>query len=552
MQDDVLIKKYKLKNENSIDLNINFLLRSKLLSNVDNPISARIFENSLIQYNFDYQFCVFSNKKLYSYQIHDVETTINSGEIGGKDYIGMSHDSAISYDIGLIKPGEEKNINIYIYIKKYKQGDLVDDIQKTIEKIKKLDVDNKIEETSKYWKKYVQQHININENNFNKKINEIYKRSILLFPLLTNPDTGGLMAAPEMDEEKSKCGGYGYCWPRDSVFVTKALDYLKMQDISEDFYLKFCKNTQSKNGMWEQRFYTNGNLAPCWGYQIDETASVIYGINEHYNITKDINFLKQTKKMCENACDFLFKYIENILKIEEKDLVKKEILSKVNQTNKIENHLSYDIWEMNEGVHLYSISAIYAAFGAMINIEDELLKVKDNFNNRLKQENILNRKDKLKKYREQIKNYILENLCDKKQKILYRNLEDKKMDISILGSVFPFNVFSATEKLVVNTENKINMTLRTYTGGILRFEDDNYMGGKNPWIISTLWMAMYYIKAGKKNEAINLLEFVSKTANYNGLLAEQVDNSNLKPSWVMGLGWSHAMFVIVLNELNKL
>ena len=36
----------------------------------------------------------------------------------------------------------------------------------------------------------------------------------------------------------------------------------------------FCKKTQSKNGMWEQRFYTDCKLAPAWGYQVDETASV--------------------------------------------------------------------------------------------------------------------------------------------------------------------------------------------------------------------------------------------------------------------------------------
>ena len=49
---------------------------------------------------------------------------------------------------------------------------------------------------------------------------------------------------------------------------------LKMDKESEKFYKVFCKKTQSKNGMWEQRFYTDGRLAPCWGYQIDETASV--------------------------------------------------------------------------------------------------------------------------------------------------------------------------------------------------------------------------------------------------------------------------------------
>ena len=93
------------------------------------------------------------------------------------------------------------------------------------------------------------------------------------------------------------------------------------------------------------------------------------------------------------------------------------------------------------------------------------------------------------------------------------------------------------------------MTLRTYTGGILRFEEDSYVEGKNPWVISTLWMALYYIKAGNKKEAINLLNFICKTASSNGLLAEQVSNNTLEPAWVIGLGWSHARFVLLLNEL---
>ena len=79
-------------------------------------VSARIYENSLIQYNFDYEYCIFSNEKISSYQLHDVESNFNSGEIWGKDYIGMSRDSAISYDIGTLKPGEEKSFNLFVSI----------------------------------------------------------------------------------------------------------------------------------------------------------------------------------------------------------------------------------------------------------------------------------------------------------------------------------------------------------------------------------------------------------------------------------------------------
>ena len=58
--------------------------------------------------------------------------------------------------------------------------------------------------------------------------------------------------------------------------------------------------------MCEQRFYTDGSLAPCWGYQIDETASVIFGVYDHYLKTKDEKFLYNNLKMCENALGFLF------------------------------------------------------------------------------------------------------------------------------------------------------------------------------------------------------------------------------------------------------
>ena len=528
IKDDILIKKFKFINENNIDLRINFLINSKMLSSQDNPISARIFDDTLIQYNYDYSVGIFSKEKITSYQLHDVNRNFASGVIGGKDYIGMSSNSAISYDLGSLKPGEEREFTLFIYMKENKGTKIEENIENSIDKIRKFEVDKKIDSIKKYWRKFVKEHINLDTSNFSEKLDLIYKRSILLFPLLINSETGGIIAAPEIDEERKVSGGYAYCWPRDAVFITKALDILGMCNEAKDFYIKFCKNTQSKNGMWEQRFYTNGNLAPCWGYQIDETASVVYGICEHYKFKKDIEFLKQSIKMCENAVEFLLKYIENLLEIDEEDSVKKEIELKNKNTNKIEVHLSYDLWEMNEGVHLYSLASIFSAFDAMIYMDEELQK--NNNSNRIKQEIVLNRKLKLEKYKDLIKKYITNNFYDERQKIFYRNLTDKKMDISLLGIFVPFGLLSTSEKSAKNLAEKINMTLRTYTGGYLRFEGDNYYGGKNPWVISTLWMALYYIKADKKNKAMECIDFVVNTASKNGLLAEQVDNLRCKSS----------------------
>ena len=375
--------------------------------------------------------------------------------------------------------------------------------------------------------------------------NRKYKRTILLFPLLMNQETGGISAAIEVDENITKCGKYAYCWPRDAVFITKALDILNMTKETEKFYKIFCKNTQSKNGMWEQRFYTDGKLAPCWGYQIDETASVVYGINEHYKKTKEMKFLKDTLKICESATKFLYIYMDNILGTrDESDIVKNEIEETYHTKGREKLPLSYDIWEMHEGVHLYSLASIYGAFNSMLEIYDN---IKEQYtDNRLKLENIHKNEIKIKKYIEELKKYISKNLYDETTKTLLRNLNDKKTDISILGVVEPFGLFAPEEKKIKNTIEKINLTLRTYTGGYLRFEQDHYMEGQNPWPIATLWMAMYYDKIGKKEEASECIRFVVNSCNEHGLLAEQIDNKTMTPNWVIGLGWSHAMFILSL------
>ena len=108
----------------------------------------------------------------------------------------------------------------------------------------------------KITKTIISTNLNIKDifNSYEERIYDIYKRSILLFPLLTNNETGGIIASAEVDENFTQCGRYAYCWTRDAVFMTKALDILKMEKETEKFYKVFCKKTQSRNGMWEQRF----------------------------------------------------------------------------------------------------------------------------------------------------------------------------------------------------------------------------------------------------------------------------------------------------------
>ncbi len=551
---NVLIKRYEFENQNTIELNTGFIVYSKLLSDMNNQTSGLYKDNSLRQYMHDYTYSIFSDTDVFSYQINSTDSNIETGMIGGKDYVGMSPDSSIQYSLGTLKPGEKKFLNIFIYVKENSQKNYFEALDEEIEKIKKYDVKKEMSSTKRYWHNYVEEHSSLDIEKLSSipNLKKIYDRTILLFPLLINSKTGGISAGVEIDENKTKCGRYSYCWPRDSIFMTNAMDALNMEKESEKFYNNFCKNTQSKNGMWEQRFYTDGVLAPCWGYQIDETASVVYGVYNHYLNTRNENFLKSNLKMCENAVHFLTKYLEDELEIviPSDDVVKNEILDEKNKTHHdMENQKlkpSYDLWEESEGIHTYSLAAIYSSFEIMQKIYVILLPLYEK--NRLKQEKMRKENLLLETLMSKLKDYIIENCYDQELKTFVKNTRDKKMDISLLGLVTPFNILSPVDKKMKNTVERINLTIRTYTGGYLRYEGDNYVGG-NPWVIANLWMAEYHIKDKNYEKAKECLEFVAKTCNEHGFLGEQINNQTMKPAWVIGLGWSHAMFINVLKKL---
>ena len=409
----------------------------------------------------------------------------------------------------------------------------MNDLDTEIERFRKIDLKKELEDTKKYWRKYLKDHskLQFEADDAGVSLKKIYDRSILMMPLIINENTGGISAGVESDEYKTKCGRYSYCWPRDAAFITAAFDEIGMEKEVDKFYKVFCKMTQNKNGGWEQRFYTDGRLAPCWGYQIDETASVVFGLYKHFEKTRNVKFLKDCLKMCENAVDFLDKYVVSVLNGND-DFPK-----------------SYDLWEEYEGVSLYSLAAIFGAYGAMLEMYKEVTN--EFSNNRLKIEAIEKRKKVLEKRQREIKDFVLHHFYDEGKKSFVRNLNDGRIDISILGAVYPFKLFTSKEKRVLTTVERMNMTLRTYTGGYIRYEGDTYNGGYNPWVIANLWMANFYLENGQRKQARECFEFVVKSASEHGFLGEQVNNETMKPSWIIGLTWSHAMFVSVATRLYK-
>ena len=208
--ENILIRKYTLTNQNTIPLSVKLVIKSKLLTNHNNEVGSRIIDNGLIQYTHDYNFAVFSNKNIMSHKLHGVDDVIESAVFQDKDYIGMSNNAAIIYDLKEIQPNEKIEIPIYIYINDNNEKCRLGDIEKEIDRIVKLDYNQQILKTKKYWRRYLRNHSNIEfeDSIYDIKVKNIYDRTILLYPLLVNAEGGGIAAAMEVDENKDKCGRY--------------------------------------------------------------------------------------------------------------------------------------------------------------------------------------------------------------------------------------------------------------------------------------------------------------------------------------------------------
>jgi GH15 family glucan-1,4-alpha-glucosidase len=326
-----------------------------------------------------------------------------------------------------------------------------------------------------------------------------------MYSLLTNKDTGAVLASPDVDENFTVCGRYGYCWPRDALFINSAMLELGFREEVEKFYSVWASKTQLSNGLFEQRYYSNGELAPSWGMQIDETASIVIGISKLPDYKNYIEIIKRA------TCGLI-------------DFLDSNYISKA----------CYDIWEERKSSHLYSTASIYKA----LELAREMLKDNSDCNHLVYEIDLL-----LPNILEGIKETFVKN--DR----LIRSKNDYVIDISLLGAILDFDVFAPSEVVSKNTVKEIEEKLKSPIGGYYRYENDQYNGG-NIWIISTLWLALYYIKLGDKERALELYNWVTEHSDDKGFLAEQIDKETGKPSWIVGLSWSHALYIIVGKKLK--
>lgn len=403
-----------------------------------------------------------------------------------------------------------------------------------------------IDATESYWHKWV------NEGKFgfhglSERVVDLFKRSLLI--ITTHVDQrGAIIASSDSDILFSRKDTYNYMWPRDGALISRSLDRAGYKDITTRFFM-FCAELVTKDGFFFHKYNPDGSVGSTWHpwledgkvqlpIQEDEIALVLDALWKHYRHHRNKDFIRKLfEPFIRKSANFMMRFID----------------IKTGLTKE-----SYDLWEEKLGMHTFTCATVYAGLNAAAHFEREF--------------GTGERARRCQGQAERLRKAILKHLYDPKEKYFIKGLyydhntlkRDTTIDASSTYGIFEYDVLPAYDERVRSSLEVVKKHLwcNTSIGGLARFEDDHYHRidrdtPGNPWLITTLWLAEYYINLARDEKelkpAVEIFEWVADHALDTGILPEQLNPHTGEPISVAPLTWSHAGFTIAINKyLRKL
>jgi GH15 family glucan-1,4-alpha-glucosidase len=143
-------------------------------------------------------------------------------------------------------------------------------------------------------------------------------------------------------------------------------------------------------------------------------------------------------------------------------------------------------------------------------------------------------------------------------------IQDSTLDMSSVYGVFAFGILDINDPRLTRAVRQIEerLQIKTSVGGIARYEGDIYFRDStgvpgNPWIITSLWLAEYYIALAKKESDFDLVHqwitWAAKHTSSSGILSEQLHPYSGEPLSATPLTWSHSEYILTITKyLNRL
>jgi GH15 family glucan-1,4-alpha-glucosidase len=400
-----------------------------------------------------------------------------------------------------------------------------------------------LEESAEHWRSWLTQGAIRGDASEDLPVEWRGVRERSLLVLQTQIDRcGAILAANDTDSPSSQTRG-SYIWPRDGAFVARALDEAGCAAPAKRFF-SFCAGiVHADRPFFLQRYYPDGSLGPAcfpWlaegepeiPYQQDCTALMLWSLGKHFEKWNDKEFLQSIySDLVAPAADFMVRELDSATNLPRP---------------------SYDLWEQRRGIHLFTCSAVYGALSAAAYLSRTFDLESFEF---------------YRKARARLKKATLSQFFRPELDRFARTLNhksdgwdiDSTIDISMAG-VYLFNLLPADHPNVVSTMQAIydRLWVSSPIGGLARYEDDRCLQVTadigsvpgNPWPVSTLWMAQWYIDVASNTRdlepASDLIRWTIRNASEAGLLPEQVHPFTGEPMGAMPLSWSHAALVSTL------
>lgn len=478
------------------------------------------------------------------FKIEGKEGSFKDAEDGLLSKNNIEHgptDSVIGFYLAM-EPHEEKTIYYWMTVARSIKEALELNNYVLMKKPEHL-----VRTTRDYWRAWVNKY-NFSFYGLTQDEIALFKKSLLIMRAHAD-NHGAIIASTDSDMLQNGRDTYSYMWPRDGAFAAQTFDMTGEHNVVERFF-EFCSHVITDNGYFMHKYRSDESLGSSWHpwvkngkiefpIQEDETALVLIALWKHYEKSRDLEFIERVyDTLIKQAADFMVAYREP-----------KTRLPKA----------SYDLWEEKFGIHTFTAAAVYGALMAAARFAKLLGKEKS--------------EQLYATTAFEIKQAILTYLYDEPQGIFIKMLNvaddgtiafDKTLDMSSIYGVFAFGVLDIDDPRLARAIRQVEERLVCKTGvsGVVRYEGDRYYRNVdgvpgNPWFITTLWLAQYYITRAKNemdfNDVHKWLSWATKHAAQSGVLSEQLHPYTGEQLSATPLTWSHSEYVTtVIKYLDRL
>lgn len=396
----------------------------------------------------------------------------------------------------------------------------------------------RLHHTADWWHKWLEPALKIAD-----KIPADYQESFIRSAMIIKSQIdkrGAVIASTDTTMLNYSRDAYAYCWPRDGAYVLWPL--IRMGYVDEPYrFFEFCRRGLHPNGYLMHKYRADGALGSSWHpyiheggvsappIQEDETALVLFVFAQFYQLHQDSRMLH----------DFYHSMVVPMAKF---------LASYINETTGLPKP-SYDIWEQVFLTTTYTTSLVYAALLAAA----DLAEASHDADNAVMWRSVA----------DDIQAAAHKQLFNKDRQAFYKGLivkngkveYDTTFDLSSIYGSFMFGLFPVGSDELTQAIHTLTQLFGVDDGaiGLPRYENDGYYRADphsygNWWIITSLWLAQYYLETDNEAQARRILDWVKGHSISTGVLPEQINPLDESFVSVAPLNWSHAEYLATLLD----